>query len=74
LVVNFANDAKLHGVVVKGENALAAGVVNPYGWRNIHRHFDQKRFDGITVLRLTNIGSGYGKQAFEEFIKSYVRE
>ena len=73
LVVSFANDAKRYGVVVKGENALAAGILNDYGWKNIHHHFEHERFNGITVLRLTNIGSGYGKKTFAKFIELYTR-
>ncbi|NVK23797.1 MAG: family 14 glycosylhydrolase [Gammaproteobacteria bacterium] len=72
LVIEVANEAKRQGVIVKGENALAAGVTNKHGWDNINRHFQHNRFKGITVLRLTNVTSGYGKSAFTDFIQKYT--
>lgn len=71
LVQSFTQEAEAMRVNVKGENSLAAGITNSFGWMNIDQHFAQGRFTGITVLRLNTLVNSKGKEFYQSFIEKY---
>lgn len=70
LVKWIAQEAKKQGVIIKGENALAAGILNDHGWNNIEMAFEQGSYSGLTILRLNNIRSKIVQKRYAEFIKN----
>ena len=70
LVEWIANAAKSKGITLKGENALAAGVQSDKGWSNISHVIQKGLYDGVTILRLQFVSSGYGKEKLAHFIQT----
>jgi hypothetical protein len=69
LVKWIAQEAKKQGVIIKGENALAAGILNDHGWNNIEIAFEQGTYSGLTILRLNNIRSEIVQNRYANLIK-----
>lgn len=66
-----AEAARQH-VVIKGENALAAGVTQRQGWDNIDAVFTRGHFQGMTVLRLAQVvEGGLGQRRYQQLIQRY---
>lgn len=49
------------GTPLKGENALNGGLYGDRGWDNITDAFEQWGYEGLTVLRMVDVGSGNDK-------------
>ncbi len=49
------------GTPLKGENALNGGLYDDQGWDNITDAFERWGYEGLTVLRMTDVGSGDDK-------------
>lgn len=72
LVFWVAEGAENQSVTIKGENALAGGVVSDAGWNNIENAFDYASYTGMTVLRVGDVTSGgTGQYRFGQFISNY---
>ncbi|MBU2972106.1 family 14 glycosylhydrolase [Pseudoalteromonas sp. C2R02] len=69
LVNWISKEANKQNVIIKGENALAAGILNNHGWNNIETAFEQGIYSGLTILRLNNTRSKIVQKRYAEFIK-----
>lgn len=69
LVKWISQEAKKQDVIIKGENALAPGILNDHGWNNIETAFEQGIYSGLTILRLNNIRSKIVQKRYAGFIK-----
>jgi len=74
LVKWIAQEAKKQGVIIKGENALAAGILNDHGWNNIETAFEQGTYSGLTILRLNNIRSEIVQNRYANLIKTLTNQ
>lgn len=52
LVETMGREAHKRSVIIKGENALAAGILSKVGWDNIESALADHHYSGLTVLRL----------------------
>jgi beta-amylase len=69
LVAWLGAEAARQQVIIKGENALAAGVTHANGWNNISAVFAGGHYGGMTVLRLAQItDGGIGQQRYQQLI------
>ncbi|MCH8529907.1 MAG: family 14 glycosylhydrolase [Saccharospirillum sp.] len=60
------------GVDLKGENALAGGVQTDTGWDNIENAFTWTSYNGLTVLRLSNVTeNSTGRNRYAQFIQNF---
>lgn len=48
-------EARRQGVILKGENALAAGLYHAEGWSNLQQVLRNGNYQGLTLLRLNDI-------------------
>ncbi|MGR8931419.1 MAG: family 14 glycosylhydrolase [Gammaproteobacteria bacterium] len=71
LVFWVAQEAQRQGVAIKGENALASGVTNDYGWDNIDNAFKFAAYSGLTTLRMGEVASGIGQARYTSLINRY---
>lgn len=68
-LVTWVGDYAARGrTPLKGENALAGGVTNDFGWDNIEDAFDQWGYRGLTVLRMGDVAEGTGATRYANFI------
>lgn len=69
LVAWLGAEAARQRVMIKGENALAAGVTHAHGWNNIAAVFRAGHYSGMTVLRLAQVtDGGIGQQRYQQLI------
>lgn len=74
LVQWLGAEAARQQVVLKGENALAAGVTQRRGWDNIDMVIASGHYHGLTVLRLEQVtDGGLGQRRFQQLIKRYCQ-
>ncbi|MFC3889140.1 family 14 glycosylhydrolase [Salinispirillum marinum] len=60
------------GVDLKGENALAGGVQTDTGWNNIENAFTWTSYNGLTVLRVSNVTENTtGRNRYAQFIQNF---
>jgi len=71
LVKWISQEAKKQNVIIKGENALAAGILYDNGWSNIESAFEQGVYSGLTILRLNNIRSEIVQKRYLKLIKNF---
>ncbi len=64
-------EAGRQGVKIKGENALAGGIVTNAGWNNVNEAFDNFPYLGMTVLRVGEVASGIAATRYAQFIEKY---
>ncbi|MAD75495.1 MAG: beta-amylase [Rheinheimera sp.] len=70
LVSWLGAEATRQQVVLKGENALAAGVTHHQGWDNIDAVFSRGHYQGMTVLRLSQVtDGGLGQRRYQQLIQ-----
>jgi len=67
-----AREAKIQGVVIKGENALSGGVLGDQGWANIRDAFAHAPYTGLTVLRIGEVTANeFGREHYRQFIQDF---
>lgn len=72
LVFWVGDAAGAMGVDLKGENALAGGVQTDNGWDNIENAFTWTSYNGLTVLRLSNVTANTtGRNRYAQFIQNF---
>lgn len=72
LVFWVANAAAAYGIEIKGENALAGGVMDNAGWNNIDNAVQWASYTGLTTLRINNVTwNQTGRQRYENFIRRF---
>ena len=65
-------EAVKQGVTVKGENALAAGVLHETGWANIRDALASGGYQGLTILRIEQVtADALGQEQYQQLIKHY---
>ncbi|MCG8475165.1 MAG: family 14 glycosylhydrolase [Cytophagales bacterium] len=73
-LVNWvADDAHYARLKVSGENALADGIYNEYGWKQIHNALNrEKAYAGITLLRMDHMFNAHDHvfHWFKELIRT----
>ncbi|MFP4364436.1 MAG: family 14 glycosylhydrolase [Spirochaetia bacterium] len=72
LVFWVADAAEALNIEIKGENALAGGVGNDFGWDQINNAFEHASYSGLTVLRIANVTSGgTGQYRYTQLLDQY---
>lgn len=56
------------GINLKGENALAQGLLTEAGWKNIEHAVQAYHYTGLTTLRINEVTAGLGKEAYWRLI------
>jgi hypothetical protein len=70
LVQWVGTEAARQQVRLKGENALAGGVTHHQGWDNIYAVLSRGHYQGMTVLRLSQVTEGgVGQRRYQQLIK-----
>ncbi|WP_030485420.1 family 14 glycosylhydrolase [Nocardioides aequoreus] len=62
LVTWIGDYAARVGTPLKGENALNGGLYSDNGWDNIEDAFEQWGYEGLTVLRMVDVGAADDKE------------
>jgi hypothetical protein len=70
LVFWVAQGARDQGVPIKGENALSGGVERHEGWERIENAFTWSTYEGLTVLRISEVTSkSLGRERYRRLIQ-----
>ena len=73
LVKWVGDEAKTAGVRLKGENALAGSLGDQRAFRLMRRALDECNYEGITLLRLSDLGRGGVTEEFAQLIRTYTQ-
>ncbi len=69
LVFWIGDTAKKLKINLKGENALAGGILNETGWDNIEKAVLQSHYSGLTTLRIEQATSKIGQKRYTQLIQ-----